>query len=132
LRRVPTAFLLRIPGSRLRACFTSNDEARTIFNFLRLRFKQLKELVELGKNNDPGTPVGGPSFSRAIICYGLIFAATGCSHFGGIELILILEDAHNGSSPLNTQVPVIEKHSAAVGHIIRMSFHHKFYIGLIF
>ena len=39
-----------------------------ILYFLRLRFKQLKELVELGKNNDPCAPVGGPAFCCGIIC----------------------------------------------------------------
>src|SRR5580692_5988244 len=96
-------------------------------------FEQLKELIQLRQDNDPGAAVGGAAFIRIVGGYGYIFTATGCRHVGRVKAIFFLEDANDGGSAFGTQVPVIlESTGMIIGLVVRMTFDHEFDVGLSF
>src|SRR6478672_3696118 len=93
------------------------------------RFQQFKELIQLRQDHDAGAAVGSFTLHAVVTGYRQVLAAATGGHALGINMKLVLQDAHNRSSALGAQVPVVLDAGIFNWHIIGVAFYQELDLG---
>src|SRR6187397_818467 len=71
------------------------------------RIQQIIELIQFRHDDDTGAAIRRAAISSTIRSQGVVLSAACSDQLIRIDLVFILHDAYNSSSPVNAQIPIV-------------------------